>query len=125
MDLAGILNLLIVISFLLIIILTIFIAFSVLWSNVIIKRRIKRIKEKRKEILKIALQDVSLYVQLAITFGVALLLYSLSLKDITMLSWGLFGMVGIATGIFLLFWRYLPLKNKLMEQYKWPAPEER
>jgi len=118
MNLAETLNLLFVIAFILIIVLTIFIVFSVTWSDLIIKHRTKRITEKRKEVLKIASNDVSFYIQLSIALGVALLLYSLSLEDIRRISWGLFGLISLATGIFLLFWRYVPLKNKLIEQYK-------
>ena len=118
MNFTEILNLLFVISFILIILLTIFIVFSVLWSNIIIKHRTKKIKERRKEVLKIALGDVSLYIQLCVGLGIALLLYSLSLEDIRRITWGLFGLISSATGIFLLFWRYIPMKNKLMEQYK-------
>lgn len=118
MNLINVLNFLFVVAFILIIILTIFIVFSVLWSNIIIKHRTKKITEKRKEILKIALDDVALYIQLSVALGVALLLYSLSLEDLRRISWGLFGLVCSATGIFLLFWRYVPLKNKLIEQYK-------
>lgn len=111
------LNLLFWISFLLIIILTGFIVISAFLSKKIVKHQMEKIGEKRKEVMKIALQDLSLYIQILISLGVAFLLYSLSLKDIIKLSWGLIGLAFLSVGMYLLYWRYTPLKNNLFNLY--------
>lgn len=106
------------VAFILIVILTFFIVFSSIWSRAIIKWRTKKIIEKRKEILKIRINDISLYVQVSLGLGIAFLLYSLSLEGIKKIGWGLFGLILEAIGTFLLFWVYSPFQNKLREQYK-------
>lgn len=99
------------------IILTLFIYISFLFSDRIIKWRVSKIKEERREVIKIALQDLSLFSQLSVGIGIALLLYSLSSEGVQVMTWGLMGIVAITTGIFLIFWRYLPLRDKIYNDY--------
>lgn len=99
------------------IIFTLFVYISFLWSHKIIEWRMKKIKEKRKEVIKIVLQDLSLFIQISIGIGIALMLFSLSRHGAEVLAWFLFGLIGITTGIFLLFWRYLPFRTKLYALY--------
>jgi len=118
MNIGSLLTILSIVAFILIIIFTILIFITVVLSKKIINFRLQMIKEKRKNILNNALQDLSLYIQLCIPLGITFILYSLSLTDVAKLGWGLMGLVMIIVGLFLLFWRYEPIKIKLREQYK-------
>lgn len=100
------------------IILTAFIYISFLCSDIIVKKLADRIKEKRKEFIKIALQDISLFIQVTIGIGISLLLFSLSRTGVEVMAWGFLSLICITTAVFLIFWRYLPLRNKMYKYYK-------
>jgi len=98
-------------------VLVLFIYISLMFSEKITKWRADKIKEKRKEVIKIMLQDLSLFIQVAIGLGIALVLFSLSLKGLLVMIWGFLGLILIVSAVFLLYWRYLPLRNKMYEYY--------
>lgn len=107
--------------------LVIFIYVAVIFSDKIVKWRASKINEKRKEIIKILLQDWSFFIQIFIGLGASLILFSLSRTGVEIMTWVLFGLILIAAGFFLLFWRYLPLRNKILADYdkvKYPTSNE-
>jgi hypothetical protein len=110
-----------ILSYLLVIfgiILIIFIYFSIFWSDIIVRKLSRKINVNgKKELVKLELQDISLFIQISISIGVALLLFSLSRVGVQIMVWMLFALISITTGIFLIFWRYLPLKVKMYEHY--------
>ena len=116
-SLTIVLNITSYIVIILAIILTLFIYISFLFSDKIVRWRANKIKEKRKEVIKIMLQDISLFIQITFGVGAAVLLFSLSREGVQILTFGLMGLVCLTTGIFLLFWRYLPLRNKMYGYY--------
>jgi hypothetical protein len=97
--------------------LIIFLYVSLIWYDRITKNLTKKIKENKKEVIKIILQDLSLAIQLSVGFGTALILFALSLTGIESRSFLLFGLIAITTGIFLLVWRYVPLRSKIYSYY--------
>ncbi len=94
-----------------------FVYISILFSDKITKWLASKIKEKRKGVINLGLQDLSLLIQLAVGIGIAVLLFALSKTGVQAASFMLMGLIGIATGIFLLFWRYLPLRTKMNSLY--------
>jgi hypothetical protein len=99
------------------IILVLFVYGSLLWSKFIIQKIANTIKEKRREVIKLRLQDFSLYIQLSAGIGISFMLYALSLEGNNIAGFFLLGLIGITTSIFLLIWRYEPLRDKLYEGY--------
>jgi len=112
-----ILEISIVISIFLIIGIIILIFVTTLLGHKIIKYRVKKIKENRKEYLKIILQDRSLFIQVLFGFGIALLLFSMSLQNLKSLGFGLMGLILIFVAFFILYWSYLPVRFKLVDRY--------
>lgn len=99
-------------------VLFIFVVISILRSKIIIQKEKEKKKECRKAILQIELIDKAIWIQIEFPLGIAFLLYSLSLESLFKLVWGVFGLTSIAVGFYVLFYQYLPIKQKLREQYK-------
>jgi hypothetical protein len=99
------------------ILLAIFIYATFIFSDKIVKWKTSKIKETRREVIKIILQDLSLFIQVCIGIGISLLLFSLSKTGVQVMLWGFLGIVMMTAGIFLIFWRYIPLRNKMYETY--------
>ena len=109
-----------ILSYVLVIIgicLVLIIYISLFWSKFIIKKISDKIREKRKEVLKIQLQDQSLFIQLSAGIGISFILFSLSLKGAMALSFFLIGLSATTISVILLFWKYLPLRNKMYKYY--------
>jgi len=99
------------------IIMALLIFISVCFSDIIVKKMATKIKEKRREVIKIQLQDFSLYIQLFVSVGISFMLFSLSQKGVYVIGGFLIGLSFILMGFLFLFWKYMPLRNKMYQYY--------